>query len=133
MPHSNSSGTQSWRVDGRMPDGKRVRKYFAEEADAIRERADLELKAVGQTETRQSLRTSFNAAQLADAEAAAQHAGSLKLSIIVANCMSLRDRVSSKNINLDQAIAFVEARYRPETKAVTMLNAKEEFLAACRT
>lgn len=128
MPHPNASGTQSWRVDGRMPDGTRVRKYFAEEGDAIRERADLELKAVGQMEARQSLRTAFSPAQLADAEAAAEHAGSLKLSKIVAHYMSLRDRVSAKNVDLDQAIAFVEARYRPETKAITILNAKEEFL-----
>lgn len=111
-----------------MPDGKRVRKYFAEEGDAIRERADLELKAVGQAEVRQALRTAFTPAQLADAEAAAEHAGALKLSKIVAHYMSLLDRAAAKNVDLDQAIAFVEARYRPETKAITILNAKAEFL-----
>ena len=126
--HKNASGTMSWRVDGRMPDGTRVRKYFAEEGDAIRERADLELKAVGQAEVRQALRTAFTPAQLADAEAAAEHAGALKLSKIVAHYMSLRDRAAAKNVDLDQAIAFVEARYRPETKAITILNAKTEFL-----
>jgi integrase len=113
-----------------MPDGTRVRKYFAEEGDAIRERADLELKAVGQSEVRQALRTAFTPAQLADAEAAAEHAGSLKLSKIVAHYITLRDRVSAKNVDLDQAIAFVEARYHPETKAITILNAKEEFLVS---
>lgn len=113
-----------------MPDGKRVRKYFADEGGAIRERADLELKVVGQTEVRQSLRTAFSPAQLADAEAAAEHAGSLKLSRIVAHYISLRDRAAAKNVDLDQAIAFVEARYRPETKAITILNAKEEFLSS---
>ncbi len=128
--HKNASGTISWRVDGRMPDGKRVRKYFADEGGAIRERADLELKVVGQTEVRQSLRTAFSPAQLADAEAAAEHAGSLKLSRIVAHYISLRDRAAAKNVDLDQAIAFVEARYRPETKAITILNAKEEFLSS---
>jgi len=74
--------------------------------------------------------TAFSPAQLADAEAAAEHAGSLKLSRIVAHYISLRDRAAAKNVDLDQAIAFVEARYRPETKAITILNAKEEFLSS---
>jgi integrase len=130
LPHPNASGTMSWRVDGRMPDGRRVRKYFADEADAMRERLELEMKAAGQTETRKSLRTTFTPTQLADAEAAAQHAGPFKLAKVVAHYMSLRDRVLVKGIDLDQAIAFVETRYRPETKEITIFNAVKEFLAS---
>jgi len=126
----NPSGTKSWKVSGTMPDGTRIRKNFQTETDAIRERVDLEMKVAGQPETRRALRTVFTPAQLADAESAAQQAGSAKLSGIVAHYVSLRDRARGKGVELDQAIAFVEARYRPETREISVYNAVQEFLAA---
>ena len=38
----NISGTLSYRVTGTKPDGERVRKNFADKADALKEIADLE-------------------------------------------------------------------------------------------
>jgi len=105
-----------------------VRKNFAKQADAIRERNDLDMEASGEPETRRALRTILTGPQLADAEAATQHAGPLKLSKVVTHYLSLRDRARSKGVDLDQAIAFVEARYRPEAKEITIFNAVREFL-----
>lgn len=51
------------------------------------------------------------------------------LSEVVAHYSSLRRRTVEMGANLDQAIAFFEIRYRPETEAITILNAKEKFMA----
>lgn len=127
---TNRSGTESWRVTGTKSDGTRVRKNFKNEAEAIRARNDLELEATGYQETHRVLRTAFTASQLADAEAAAQQAGSQKLSKIVAHYLSLQDRAKAKGLDLDRAISFVEARYQPETKEISVYNAVQEFLGS---
>lgn len=126
--HTNHSGSKSWKVSGTTPTGERIRKFFANKSEAIRERNDLEMDAAGTSEVRRALRTSFTAEELSDAEAAAEQAGSKKLSDIVSHYLSLEQRSQQKGVSLDQAITFVESRYRPETQEITIFNAKQEFL-----
>jgi integrase len=124
----NISGTVSYRVTGTKPNGTRVRKNFADKPDALREIADLELDVAGTPEDRRSLRTTLTQEQLSDAESALLQAGSFQLSKIVTHYHALRNRALAKGVGLDEAINFFEVRYRPETKSITMFNAKEEFL-----
>jgi integrase len=123
-----SSGTISWRVTGTKKDGTRIRKNFAHRADAIQEQADLEVEFAGGHEHRKALRTSLDADQLLDAESALQLVGGMSLSKLASHYLGLRARCREKGADLDQAIAFFESRYRPETNSITILNAAEEFL-----
>lgn len=124
----NAAGSKSWRVAGTMPDGARVRQNFADKTDALRKLGDLELELEGMPEPRQALRTLFTPEELADAEAAAQQVRGLSLSKIVAHYLNLQGRARDKGVDLDQAITFFETRYRKESKAITILNATNEFL-----
>lgn len=118
----------SWRVTGRMPDGTRVRQNFKEKTDALQRLADLELETEGKPDPRRSAKTLLSPEQLSDAEAAVHQLNNRSLSQAIAHYLNLRARASGKGADLDQAIAFFESRYRPETKEITILNAKEEFL-----
>ena len=112
-----------------MPDGTRVRKNFRDKADAVRELADLEQEYEGSPEPRRPLRTLLSAEQLSDAESAIQQIGEgASLSQIVAQHNGLRARAEAKGVGLEEAMAYFEAHYRPETEEVTILNAKEEFM-----
>ena len=126
--YRNSSGTLSYRVTGTKPDGTRVRKNFADKADALKEISDLELDVAGSPEKHRSLRTTLTQEQLSDAESAFHQAGSLSLSKIVSHYHALRTRAMDKGVGLDAALHFFEMRYRPETKSITVFNAREEFL-----
>jgi integrase len=67
---TNPSGEQVWRVEGRMPDGHRVRQNFGDRADAIAKKAELELQALNQPVTLSLKRTRLTDEQLTEAEAA---------------------------------------------------------------
>ena len=123
----NISGTISYRVTGTKPSGERVRKNFANKAEALKEIADLELEAAGTPELRRALRTNLTQDQLSDAESAFQQSGNLPLSKIVSHYHALRSRAAAKGLGLDEVLHFFEARYRPEIRSITMHNAKEEF------
>lgn len=126
----NRSGSTSWRVTGTKPDGTRVRQNYPGKVQAIQAVADLEEEVAGHAEVRRALRTSLSPAELADAEAAAEQADGLKLSKIVSHYLSLQARAREKGVSLDEGMGFLEARYRAETKGITILNAKDEFLAS---
>lgn len=130
---TNASGSVSWRIDGYMPDNTRVRQNFQEKADALRTLADLELKAAGAANPRQAQSTLLSPEELADAEAAFQQIkgkSTQTLSNIVAHYLILQKRTAAKSCGLDDAITFFENRYRLESKSITILNAKAEFLAS---
>ena len=129
-PFENRSGTTSWRVTGTKPDGTRVRQNYPEKLNAIQAVADLESEVEGQTEVRRALRTSLSSSELADAEAAAGQADGIKVTTIVSHYLSLQARAREKGLSLDEGMGFLEARYREETKAITILNAKNEFIAS---
>ncbi|MGB6223018.1 tyrosine-type recombinase/integrase [Haloferula sp.] len=107
-----------------------MRQNYPNKLQAIQAVADLEEEAAGQTDVRRALRTSLSSAELADAEAAAEQANGLKLSQIVSHYLNLQARARAKGLTLDEGMAFLEARYRAETKEITILNAKDEFLAS---
>lgn len=111
-----------------MIDGTRVRQNFKDKADAIRKLGDLELETEGKPESRQALRTLLTPKELADAEGACGQLGGESLSKTVAHYLNLKNRVLQKGVDLDQAMAFFESHYRPETRSITVLNAKEEYM-----
>ena len=125
---NEASGTRSWRVTGTKKDGTRVRKNFSNRAEATQEQADLEVEFAGGHEHRKAVRTSLEPDQLADAEAAMRLVGGASLSTVVAHHLHLEARAQAKGASLDEAIAFFETRYRPETRSITILNATEEYL-----
>lgn len=126
----NRGNTTSWRVTGTKPDGTRVRQNYSDKSEALQEISDLEMAAAGTPEQRRALRTSLTAEQLADAEAATQQLGDLSLSSAIAHYQSLERRALARGASLDDAFAFFEARFRHETKSITILNAQNQFLAS---
>ncbi len=128
---TNASGNKSWRITGYMPDLSRIRKNFQEKTDALQALADLELKAAGATNHRKTQTTLLSPEELADAEAAFQQIkgkSDQTVSNIVAHYLNLLERAKAKSCSLDDAMTFFENRYRLETKTITVLNAKAEFL-----
>ena len=128
--YTNANGTTSWRVAGYMPDGTRIRQNFKEKAKALRTLGDLELEVEGKPDPRKSIRTLFTPEELADAEVAAQQIKGQSLAKLVGHYLNLQDRVREKGCELDEAVAFFESRYRKESKAITILNAKADFLSS---
>ncbi len=112
-----------------MLNGTRVRQNFQEKSDALQRQADLQLEIEGRPDARRTLKTLLSPGQLSDAESAIQQLDGMSLSKVAAHYVNLRARAREKGADLDQAIAFFESRFRPETKEITILNAKEEFLA----
>ena len=128
---TNASGSTSWRITGYMPDNTRIRQNFQDKADALRTLADLELKAAGVANPRKTQSTLLSPEELADAEAAFQQIkGTQTLSNIVAHYLILQERTGAKACGLDEAITFFENRYRLESKSITILNAKAEFMTS---
>lgn len=127
-PHTNASGTKSWRVTGTKPNGERVRKNFAEKTDAIQELADLEAAIEGHVEVSKTRRTRLTAEQLASAEAAIQSASGRDISTIVGHYLALEARARSKGIDMNTALSFVEKHYRSEIKTTSILTAYNEFV-----
>lgn len=126
--YKNISGSTSFRVTGTKPDGVRIRRNFNEKSEALQLVADLEQEVVGLPETRRALRTTLTASELADAEAALHQVGTGNLSIIVSHYRNLNKRALDKGGTLDEAIAFFERQYRPETKECSIMSASEEFI-----
>jgi integrase len=91
--------------------------------------ADLEAEHAGHTEAPKAKRTRLTAEQLADAEAAVIAAPDRKIAKIVTHYLGLEARAKAKGANLDNALSFVEANYRAETRKVTVLNAYNDFVA----
>jgi integrase len=128
VPFSNAAGSKSWRVTGTMPDGRRIRQNFEDKSEAVQRVADLELEIEGKPDPRRAQRTLLSAEQLADAEAAFQQLPGRSLSKTITHFLTYESRALKKGVDLEHAIAFFETRYRPETKAISILNAKTEFL-----
>ena len=126
----NSSGTTSWRIFGTKPNGTRVRKNFADKVDALEELADLEKELQGAvTNTPRPQRTLLTPEEISDAEVAIRAAGGRGLAKLINHYLTLETRARAKGVTLDSALSFVESHYRDETKAVTILNAYNEFVA----
>lgn len=126
--YKNPGGTESYRVTGTSPDGKRIRKNFSERTQAVREMADLEEEASRLGSGQRLQRTRLSPEELADAEAASESAGSRRLAPIITHYLSLEVRAKACGITLDTAMRFTEGHYRDEVQEATILNASEEFL-----
>ena len=129
-PFTNSSGTTSWRIIGTKPDGSRVRKNFADKIEALQELADFEADLLGAVSNApRAQRTLLTPEEISDAEVAIRAVDGRGVAKLVSHYLSLESRARAKGVTLDAALAFVESHYRNETKAVTILNAYNEFVA----
>ncbi|GAA5117582.1 hypothetical protein JIN84_17170 [Luteolibacter yonseiensis] len=128
VTYRNKSGSVSYRVTGKNPDGSKVRRNFKDEYEAKQVLADLEAAREGHVEAPRVQRTRLTAQELADAESAILSAGGRSLSQIVSHYVHLEARADGKGISLDGALAFTETHYRAEIKATTVLNAYDEFI-----
>lgn len=126
--YKNASGSISYRVTGCKLNGERVRKNFPTWLEAQQELTDLELKATGQTAPAKLKRTRLSDDQLADAEAAIKAAEGRQLSKVVTHYLSLEERLKSRNLRLDEAVAFTESHYRKELISVSIFQSKNEFI-----
>lgn len=130
-PFKNSSGTPSWRIVGTKPDGTRVRKNFSDKIEALQELADLEEELKGAVNSApRAQRTLLSPEEISDAEVAIRAADGRGVAKLVSHYLSLEARARAKGVTLDAAMSFVESHYRNETKAVTILNAYNEFVAS---
>ncbi|MCH7225066.1 tyrosine-type recombinase/integrase [Haloferula sp. A504] len=128
--YKNPSGTISHRVSGRKASGERVRRNFANYAEALQAMADYEAgyeDADGKLVPR---RTRLSEAQLADAEAAITAANGRNLSRIVSRHDALQARANKHSVDLDTVIRFFESHYREEIREITVFNAYRKFLKA---
>jgi hypothetical protein len=94
------------------PDGTRVRKNFAEKAEAIQTLADLEAEVAGRVEVSKTQRTRLSAEELAAAEAAILADSGRDISAIVTHYLALESRARSKDIDLNATLSFVGSHYR---------------------
>ena len=127
-PYVNTAGSKSWRVTGTKSDGTRVRKNFAEKAEAIQTLADLEAEIAGRVEVSQTRRTRLSAEELAAAEAAILAASGRDVPAIVTHYLALESRARARNIDLNAALSFVESHYRSEIQTISVLTAYDEFI-----
>ena len=106
---TNPSGATVFRVEGRLPDGQRVRQNFATTQEAQAHKAELEIKALNQSGAVGLKMTRLSDAQLAEAEAAFQ-------------------KLNGKS--LATAIDFFLAHFtEPVSEKKTVAEASQEFLA----
>jgi len=131
--YKNPGGSVSWRVEGYAPDGKRIRKNFSINSDAIEFRASKEKEFNGDNTQRKLARTSLSDEQVRDAENAFRHAKGQSLSSTVIRCNQLAQRVRDKsNLTLEQAVAFFERHYRPEMVELSIRAARDAYLGSRR-
>ena len=110
--YTNPSGQQVWRVEGRMPDGERVRQNFSEKADALARKAELEIEALNRPGGVGFKQTRLTDEQLTQAEAAF-----LKLD----------------GQPLVAAVDFYLSHARPKGVEITIKKAVDGFLEANQT
>ncbi|MBN8460295.1 MAG: hypothetical protein J0M04_20900, partial [Verrucomicrobia bacterium] len=129
----NRGGTTAWRVTGTLVNGRQVRLNFQTKPEAVQRMAELEMEAEGAAPAQQTVKTALSEDQVADAEAAFRlFTDGGNLANALSHYQSLNSRARKLGVELDQAMAFVENHYRPETKTITVLNATREFLSTRR-
>jgi integrase len=112
---TNPSGALAWRVDGKDADGKRVRKNFADKAEAQSELQKLIVEADNSLSSVHLIQTRLTQEQVKDAEAAAQ---------------KLKDK--SLNRSLLEAVDYFVKNWREPVRTKSAKDALDEFLAAKR-
>lgn len=124
----HASGTPSFKLEGYLPDGRRIRKRFKRKVDAIESKLQLE-KEVEEGKVNYSLeRTCLDSAQLRDAENAAAMLEERTLSEVVADYLNLEKQVAAKaKLSMGQAIGFFCSHYRPEIQELSIRAAVDLF------
>lgn len=115
----NPGGSTSWRVDGRRPDGSRVRENYPSFSEAASRKEELENEALNQTVAVRLRRTRLSDAMLQDAEAAYKK---LKDAQDLNPCL--------KETNLLTAVEFLVEHYRKPSQSPKTKDAALEFLKA---
>ena len=123
--YTNPSGEQVWRVQGRLPDGRRVRENKADYAEAVARKAELQIQALNLRVSAGLKRTRLTDQQLDQAEAVFTHYPQLtevSLSTVVAEFFrhrSTQQAVTPKTVEAacQEFLAVKKAKeVRPRTE-----------------
>jgi len=109
--YTNPSGVRVYRVQGRMPDGRQMRRNFRTYQEAVGYKGELEVEALNEPAAIKTKRTRLTDEQLADAEAALQ-------------------RLKGTGHTLAFATEFFLRKWRPAVVDKTVADAYQEFLLA---
>lgn len=130
---TNPSGKKVWRVQGHRLSGERIRENYKTKAEGLERMNALEQEAAEEpmlsVPTLQ--RTSLTPAQISDAEAALEitpHG----LAYLATSAKRWEAQAAAKGLTVDEAMDFFERRYHPELKEMTILQARDKFLATRR-
>lgn len=107
---TNPSGRKVFRVSGRLPDGRQIRRNFPTVREAGAFKAQLELSIYEQSSDCQLRRTRLDEAQLAEAEAAFL-------------------RLGMSGPSLSMVVDYYLRNYQPVDQTKTIATAYQEFLA----
>lgn len=126
--HKYTSGKVKWQVSGTTREGKRIRQYYPNQAEAIDRKNELDKEYNNQPVEKVLRRTSLSEDQLADAETASLQTEGKKLTTIISNFHQLKERVAKCGITLDAAVSFCEKHYRSEITERSLYTAISEFM-----
>ena len=108
-PFTNKSGSESFRVTGTAPDGKRIRENFQTREEATGRRQELEIEGMNQKPEARLKQTKLSPEQIIDAEHAFSEIGTAEFTLV-------------------QAVKFYCENYRPPQVEVSLADAVSEFL-----
>ncbi|MGZ0710088.1 site-specific integrase [Coraliomargarita sp. W4R53] len=127
------NGKKRYRVEGYKSSGERIRKSFKINADAINYRAELETEIEDLENVPTLQKTRLTAEQISDAETAVKAAEGVSLATTVTHYQKLEAALhETHDISLDRAVAFALSHYKPETEELSIMVARERFLASRR-
>lgn len=113
--------------------GERIRKSFKVNADAINYRAELETEIEELENVPVLQRTRLSPEQISDAETAVKAAEGTSLAATITHYQKLEAALrETHDISLDRAVAFALSHYKPETEELSIMVARERFLASRR-
>ena len=127
------NGKRLYRVEGYKLSGDRIRKSFKVNADAINYRAELEAEIEELENVPTLQRTRLSPEQISDAETAVKAAGETSLATTVTHYKKLEEVLhETHGISLDRAVAFTLSHYKHEIEELSIMVARERFLASRR-
>lgn len=133
----NPAGSEAFRVSGYKSTGKRVRKNFQSQGDAIEFQNSLELEAANSKTSVNLRRTVLSDSQLGDAEVAlrallSSEFGPRTLSAAVQELLSAKDRIARLNVGWHNALKFLEENYKEGIRNISVMAAATEYLKSCQ-
>lgn len=116
-----SSGTSAFRVQGRMPDGRQIRRHVPTFHEALQVKEELELKAQGQPVDFVLRKTRLTQEELAEAEHAIRR---------LREAQEVHAHLKGKSLQF--VVEYALGNYKVPTTAKTIRDAVSEFLAVKR-